>query len=147
MSVSARGVVAGAAIAIVVCAIAAGLYVVGRPADERVRRLDQGRTQDLAVVRDAVLRYVDQYKRLPASLQDLTGLPDAYRLDPVTGRPYEYRATGAATYELCADFDRPVDPQRAQFEDNTWKHGAGRTCFPQVAATLKQLKPETGPTR
>jgi hypothetical protein len=137
---SARGILGGVAVAAVVGAIGVGLYIVGRPADQRIRRIDEHRTQDLTYLRDGVARYAEAHKRLPESLQEVTGFPDASRRDPVTGQPYGYRVTGDATYDVCADFERATDPDQAQFADNTWKHGAGHTCFPQVAATLRQPK-------
>lgn len=137
---SARGILGGVAVAAVVCAIGAGLYLVGRPSDQRIRRLDERRADDMQYLRDGVLRYVEQNKRFPASLQEITGMPDAARHDPVTGQPYGYRITGDDTFELCADFERATDPEQARFADNTWKHGAGHTCFPQVSATLKQQR-------
>jgi hypothetical protein len=138
VSVSARTVLGAIGIVLVIAVIGGGLYLVGNPADERTRRIDERRVQDLTMLRDAVLRYAGLQKRLPASLQDVRDLPDAARNDPVTGRPYAYRVTGDATYELCADFERPSQDDMTRFADYTWKHGAGRVCFPQAAAVLQK---------
>jgi hypothetical protein len=37
------------------------------------------------------------------------------------------------TYELCAVFDRPWEPDAPSGEDSIWTHGAGRACFPLEA--------------
>ena len=138
MSVTVRGVVAGAAIAVVVAAIGVGVYLVGPPAEQRVRRLDERRSGDLEFLRMQVENFAVLRKRLPASLQEVPAIPDSYLRDPVTARPYEYRVRGAESFELCADFDRPSDPDQPQFAQNIGKHGAGHACFPQVAASLRQ---------
>jgi len=140
VSVTVRGVVAGVAVALVVAAVGVGVYVVGSPAEERVRRLDDRRSQDLGNIAQQVRMFAEQNKRLPDSLQQVPALQDESSRDPVTGRPYGYRITGTDTFEICADFDRASDPERFHFTDNTWTHGAGHTCFPQVATALRQLK-------
>lgn len=131
MRITARGVVAAAAVALVVGAIGVGVYVIGPPAEQRLRRLDEQRVQDLTVLREQVRTYFGVNKRLPASVGELK-LPDDATRDPVTGQPYGYRSTGGNAFELCADFDRPNEPERFRFANNGFNHGAGHTCFPEV---------------
>jgi len=137
--VTVRGVVAGAAIVLVAAAIGVGVYLVGPPAEQRLRRLDDRRVEDLGQLREQVRTFADREKRLPGSLQEIAFLPDASARDPVTNQPYGYRVTGHDTFELCADFDRPSDPDRLPFVNNEFRHGVGHTCFPEVATPLRQL--------
>jgi hypothetical protein len=138
MSVTARGVVAGVATALVVAAIGAGVYVVGPPAEQRLRRIDERRVDDLEFLRRQVETFANLRKRLPGTLQEVPTIPDSYLRDPATGQPYGYRVTGTDSFELCADFDRPSDPDRLYFAQNIGKHGAGHVCFPQTEASLRQ---------
>jgi hypothetical protein len=133
-----RGVVAGVAITLAAAAIGVGVYLVGPPSEQRVRRLDERRVEDLEFLRMQVQTFAVQRKRLPATLQDIPAISDSSLHDPVTARPYGYRVTGPDSYELCGDFDRPSDPDRLQFAQNIGKHGAGHTCFTQVDASLRQ---------
>jgi fructose-1,6-bisphosphatase/inositol monophosphatase family enzyme len=127
-----RGIVGAAAIGVVVVAVGAGLYIAGRPSEARLRKLDQRRVQDMSVIAGAVESYASQQKHLPASMPDVTWLPQETRRDPVSGQPYEYRATGSSTYELCAAFDRATDLSDEPQRGDRWHHAAGRACFPQT---------------
>ena len=138
MTITGRGIVAAVAITMVVAAIGVGAYLVGPPAEQRVRRLDARRVDDLEFLRTQIQRFAAERKRLPASLQEVPGIPDSSLHDPVTGQPYTYRVTGPDTYELCANFDRPSDPDQLRYGQSIGKHGAGHICFPQVEASLRQ---------
>ena len=140
MSVTVRGIVAGTAISLVVAAIGVGVYLIGPPAEEHVRRLDERRIQDLTRISEQIRAFAELNKRLPDSLQQVRALSDESLRDPVTGRPYGFRVTGPDTFEICADFDRTSDTERLQFADNAWKHGPGHARFQQVATPLRQLK-------
>ena len=96
------------AVAVVAISVAAGLVLVGSPSEERARKLDERRVEDLRRLSSAVDLYRSRRGSLPASLTEAsreTG--DAQTEgDPVTGRPYPYQVVGADTYELCAGFQR-----------------------------------------
>jgi hypothetical protein len=70
---------------------------------------------------------------LPPSLDALaeteSGLAPANLGDPETDEAYEYRVTGAETYELCANFGAASGPEDAI----RWRHKPGRTCFDLTA--------------
>jgi hypothetical protein len=121
--------VAGTATAVVVAgAVIAGLWLVGSPDQERLRRLDARRVDDL----QGLVRAVDLYYRnndsLPGELETLVDGRTLSRLplDPVTEAPYEYRQISADEYELCADFS--LRSQEAVAGD-FWFHDAGRRCY------------------
>ncbi len=124
-----RRLVTLAAVLSVVAAISAGLFAIGAPSEERARRLDATRIQDLSGISESAKVYFDRHQRLPASLEELSqegGMGIAIR-DP-EGRPYEYRVTGANTYEVCAVFRRDSS-ERAGGRGSFWSHGPGRRCF------------------
>ena len=108
----------------------AGLPAAGTPSAERARRLDERRVEDLRALSDAANVYVQRHSRLPGTLQELSseGGLDVTALGRETG-PYEYRATGDRSYELCATFQRPSPAGQRLSGDPFWAHGAGRQCF------------------
>jgi hypothetical protein len=129
MTAGMRRALGGAAILIVVVAVAVGLELSGSPAAERARRLDARRVEDLVRISSAIDLYYVRRHTLPVELTDL-GPPSGPSLsltDPATSETYEYRTVAAKRYELCAAFTAPSD--EAHDEPEFWKHGAGRQCF------------------
>ena len=125
-----------------------GFVVGGLPAAERLRGLDSQRSNDLLNLSSCISSYSRDHKRLPASLEEITGSSDyAYCVlnakDAVTAVPYEYSIITASaennavmegTFQLCANFDLatedgatlPVDPY---IKNSKWgTHSAGRYC-------------------
>ena len=148
-------VFSGLAIGAVVVAVVGGLIVLGPPSEERARRLDERRVEDLRGITRGVDLYWTRHGRLPSSLGDLSSESgvSVSAGDPGTAQAYELRVLDAATYELCASFERtsavgrpdqsptyigvlpaPQDPgdsvDRAQdVSEDFWSHGVGRRCF------------------
>ena len=123
-----RTVVAGIGVAVVLLAIVIGLAVVGSPADERARRLDERRVRALQSLAAAVDEYWRVRGRVPQSIAELMRDPRviADTKDPVTGQEYVYRTVTDRTYQLCADFER----QSAGASDaRLWAHPSGSRCF------------------
>jgi hypothetical protein len=127
----------GLAIGVVVVAVVGGLIVLGPPSEERTRRLDERRTEDLRGITRAVDLYWTRHGRLPASIKDLSGesgLKVSAR-DPGTAQTYELRVLDTATYELCASFERmSTEPgnltgRTPDVSEDFWSHGVGRRCF------------------
>jgi hypothetical protein len=128
----------GAICALVAAVIVGGLYVGGSPADQRVRRLDQTRVDDLRNLHYAVDSYYSANGHLPDSA-DVLKDPQygMYRFaDPDTGAAYEYIVADTSNYQLCATFalasemngDDPRFPKLYPLDPN-FSHGAGRACF------------------
>ena len=123
-----RNVVAVAAIAVVGTAVVVGLVRLGPPSDERSRRLDEQRIEDL----DRLARSVDLHwtrdGSLPLSLGALSdaAVPGARFSDPGTSQPYGYRVLGDSTFELCGRFETDWS---ARSSDEFWSHPPGRFCF------------------
>lgn len=119
---------------VVLGALGAGFYLIGPPAEERMRRLDVRRRMDLERLRLATDLYWTRHNRLPATLDELAAEAGThiYSRDPQTGQPYGYAVKGG-TYELCAEFARA-----SESGSDFWSHGAGRQCF---AVTARRIKP------
>jgi len=123
--------VAGATVA-VVAVIAVGLVLNGPPAEVRRQRLDEQRIAHLTAISHAVDAIWRADRRLPENL-DVLGHDARFRYvrprDPVTGEAYEYRVTGAQSYELCANFDTTGTGTDSAPDVPFWNHGPGRHCF------------------
>ncbi len=113
---------------VVGAAVASGIVIIGSPSEERTRRLDTRRVEDLQRIAGAVEVYHQRHQRVPESLEELSKEPGLSSIarDPVTGRPYAYRIFNANSYELCGSFDRETADLRSA---NFWSHGSGTQCF------------------
>lgn len=123
-------IIVGVAIAAVVAAVVGGLTLLGSPAEERMRRIDKRRVDDLSEIARATDLYWTRHKRLPSSLEELSGEPGVVvsSRDPETTQAYEYRVLSNGSYELCAHFDRASAERRASGV-KIWSHGIGKQCF------------------
>ena len=126
--VTGKRVLAAVLLVIVVLAVTRAIMIIGSPSEERTRRLDGRRVEDLQGISQSVEVYRTRHQRLPASLEELAAEPglSAVQRDPVSGMPYAYRTVDARSYEVCAEFDRETADVRAA---GFWSHGAGRQCF------------------
>ncbi len=106
------------------------LPAAGAPSAERARRLDERRVEDLRAMSEAANVYVQRHSRLPGTLEELSseGGLDVAAQGRETG-PYEYRATGDRSYELCATFQRASTGGQRLSGEAFWAHGAGRQCY------------------
>ena len=131
---------AAAASLAVAASLVAGFWVAGSPSRARIVRLDDERERQLVEISNTIDRYWSQFNQLPESL----GTLDATRSygvssirDPASDLPYEYLQTGERSYNLCASFDAPSEPDdetrrwRSRYGDASafWEHGAGKKCF------------------
>lgn len=106
MNLSPRSIALGAAVATVFAAVAVGLVLLGPPARERERRIDDRRVADLHGITAATNLYWTRHERLPASLDDLAAEP-GLRIntrDPTSSEMYGYRVLDDGAYEVCATF-------------------------------------------
>lgn len=121
----------GLLVAVVAAAVIAGMYVIGSPAEQRLRRLDEAQTQDLISTSYALDAYWRRNQQLPGSLDELLRDRDASAI--LAGidvqSTQEYMPRGPATYQLCAAFNRPSSEPRAVPGGVFWTHGEGRQCF------------------
>ncbi|HBU28020.1 TPA: hypothetical protein DEB00_02785 [Candidatus Uhrbacteria bacterium] len=123
-----------------------GFFLMDSPADQRLRKLDDQRVNDLWTVQSGVENYWYQKTMLPESLTEVSEsfvLP----VDPETGAAYEYTRLTDQTYELCATFSftpakdmgygRPVPYMDGFAERDYYGHVAGRDCFARSVVRLK----------
>lgn len=125
-------------IIIVSLAVIGAFLTVGSPLEERERKLDDQRVNDLSSIQSEVLSYWQMKGELPKELSDLDDSLSYFILpvDPETKAPYEYSAMASTTFELCATFAAPARIQeesmaRPYYEglSGSFPHGEGRTCF------------------
>lgn len=134
-------------IGIVAVAIVAGFFIVGSPKEERLRRFDERRVQDLQNIQSEIINYWLSKEKLPENSgllkDDIRGI--AAPKDPETGAEYQYQVKGALSFSLCANFARPslgvsqnipklsypvgLPGQGGYYGDQNWKHDIGLVCF------------------
>lgn len=128
--------------AVVAGSVIGSFLVIGSPQSQKERRFDEIRSDDLSYLQSDIEDYAYTNYALPENLSELT---QSTYYDPQSGQPYEYKATGDATYTLCADFSRSsTDDFQKQFakvyghtvqfpdkntNENFYSHDRGRTCY------------------
>lgn len=126
---------------VVVATIIAGFFVAGSPAEQRKRRFDERRVNDLSMIQSEVTSYWQRKRALPQQLSDLNNDTMGFRapLDPESGVQYEYLVIEPLKFKLCAEFAADSMPERSgrvkysysaygPYEQN-WEHGTGKVCF------------------
>ncbi len=128
---------ASAATAIVAVGLIWGLSVVGSPLEERARKMDERRIDDLKGIAEELRRIAVRdrlesgpmlIQSLPKTLEEVVADARYNRpsiVDPETGEPYEYELLAEGKIRLCATFSRVRDERT----EVTWNHPAGRSCF------------------
>ncbi len=127
----------------VVLAVGAGLFAVGSPAQERLRRFDSLRVSHLQMIQSELYSYWNANKKLPDTLAVFDGrLTNGYSSftppkDPVTGEMYTYTKKGEDTFTLCATFALPATDDSyssayGPYGPTDWKYAAGNVCFERV---------------
>jgi hypothetical protein len=125
---------------IVAMTLVGGLFVVGSPSEERLRRFDAQRAGDIKVISEEVFSVtlgagwrneatpLTMKQPVPRSLDDVRAGARQRRpriTDPESGTPYEYQVTGESTFQMCANFARARDHPG----DLAWNHPGGHHCF------------------
>lgn len=127
-------------ITLVVASIIAGFFLIGSPQEERLRRFDERRVNDLEQLQSGIVNYFLAKNMLPENLTALS-TQVAIPADPETNLEYEYAIQNKDTFSLCAIFALPSLPNQGSqimyapkaipaLPSNTnWDHGMGHTCF------------------
>lgn len=112
-------------------AIAAGIWVIDSPSQQRLKRLDDARLSHLQALETAVRTYWREHDALPPNMLTLTSQPGMQLTfkDPASGPNYRYRALDGTHYELCAQFDTSSADQQGYRGADEWSHPAGNHCF------------------
>ena len=154
---------------LVLAVLAGGFFIVGTPAQQRAKRFDERRVNDLQNIQSQLLNYWMQKEELPEELNVLAQDKLAGFIlprDPETNLNYPYHKLTAFSFEICADFKRPsadIEPQRVErlssslkrdllpksqgnFGSGTnWTHGKGETCFERTIDPEIYKKPAANP--
>jgi hypothetical protein len=132
---------------VIVAAVIGGLITTGGPAAQRERRMDEHRARDLAEIQRLLANYYQTHRALPDSLEPLAGPElERFRRDPVSGKAYVYRKTGADTFELCAAFSTDTTrdrhrPYETPYGDALDTHPKGYHCF-NLRKVTKNNRPD-----
>lgn len=122
-----------------------GFFIVGTPMEQRARRFDEQRLQDLQIIQSEVVNYWMQKNSLPVDFNNLNDSISGFVApqDPENNANYEYNILTPLSFELCAvfatndaDFGIATEPTSrlpydTAFQQN-WFHNSGRTCFTRV---------------
>lgn len=145
-------------IGIVAVAVIAGFFIVGSPKEERLRRFDERRVQDLQFIQGEIVYHWQNKTKLP---ENLAALRDDIRgvvapKDPETGADYVYEIKGPESFSLCANFNRPSlsesdaglrpavpYPAEPYYVQQNWEHKDGFVCFDRKID--RDLYPPTKP--
>lgn len=146
MHPNATNLFAYSTIAIVLIAIVTGFFITGSPKEERARRFDDQRVQNLQMIQSEIINFWIKKAALPKSLDELADpirgivIPE----DPEIGTDYVYEISGPETFKLCAIFNLPSLDQEISglpkmtipqgyingvYVPISWEHSAGQTCF------------------
>ena len=131
MKTSSESVLFGASVITVIVAVGVGLFILGSPAEERARRVDDRRVEDLQGIVAATDLYWTRHSRLPVSLDELTAEPGVRikTTDPANSEIYGYQAVDSTHYEVCASFEQVSGETSSNSERNLWAHNSGPQCF------------------
>jgi len=127
---------------IVLGSIVWGFFLIGTPVDQRNRRFDDTRVQNLQELQSQIINYWQQKEVLP---KELSALQDSISgfivpLDPMDKSSYEYKVIDKLSFELCAVFQTSSNDFKnsaletkpayygASLQQN-WDHKIGRACF------------------
>ncbi len=130
---------------VVLVSIIIGFFIVGTPMDQRNRKFDERRVENLQVIEDQIINYWIQKEVLPENLSKLEDSISGFFVpkDPESELIYEYNIIDSLSFELCAEFktssnDFGIASERIKpvsvydsFQQN-WTHEAERTCFERI---------------
>ena len=130
-----------------------GFTIVGSPATQRARKMDQTRVEYLVSIQHQLQSYFYTYGKLPDSLPVQSSVFDSYSftlpVDPTTRQPFEYYKKSETEYELCATFEasglvvdgKSVGMYYGGIDSEYWQHDKGRKCFPQKVESNMNVPP------
>jgi len=127
---------------VVLASIVAGFFIVGTPAEQRNRKMDEQRINDLQTIQSQIVSYWSLKEALPPSLDVLQDNISGFVVptDPDTQNSYEYSISDKLKFELCATFetsdkDYPARGKETMYNSpygafqQNWDHDSGRVCF------------------
>lgn len=145
---------------IVLISIVLGFVIAGTPGQQRSRRFDERRINDLQMLQGQILDYWMRKGTLPQQSQELENALSGFTIphDPDTKTPYEYKQISDLSFEICAQFQTDSGNNKQSFEMRymmpksypdadfggvqTWDHSLGRTCFTRTIDPDLYKQPE-----
>ena len=127
--------------------LVAVVVVSGTPGQVRQKKFDDQRVSDLRQIESGITNLArtkisqdylkgitfssDPYIPISLAVLDNPNAGSFYLYDPVTKQPYEYKATGEKSYQLCATFATANDQVASQVPaaERLWLHPIGSHCF------------------
>jgi len=149
--------------AVVIATIAYGIMLMGSPALQRARALDEQRVNDLSGIQNRIVYSQWQSKgTVPDALDALRDPISGYVVptDPETGAAYGYTKISTNSFKLCATFKTvfgtstsdvalqsyPVMYPSIPANEN-WQHDIGNVCFTRmIDETLYPVNKNSVPT-
>ena len=143
----------GGSLALVLAALIAAFYYAPTPTETRNIRQDQEIINRFNQIDGAINGYLQQEKKLPKSLEDLTTdrrfLLESDTKDTVTGEQFEYHIVREREqYKLCATFltdNRNKNDVQYNYDGERWPHESGRQCLLQRVYQLDAPAEKTIP--
>ncbi len=143
--------------------IACGFMIIGTPAQQRDRRMDEQRINHLQQLQGELITYWTQKATLPSTLLDVEDSISGFTIpvDPETKEQYEYVVTSPLSLKLCATFHSVSDDHNpanksyaspyGAYQQN-WSHQDEYTCFereidPELYATQQEKESNVPPIR
>jgi hypothetical protein len=134
---------------VILMAIIYGIVLIGSPAMQRAKMMDERRVNDLSSIQSQIVYTQWENKgTVPTSLDALKDPISNYLVptDPETGTDYTYNKISKNSFELCATFKtitstttsnaiiaKPVSyPYGTDLANENWQHKATTTCFKRV---------------
>ena len=147
---------------VVLTSVILGFFIIGTPSEQRDRRFDERRINDLQMLQSQIINYWVQKETLPQELSVLEDSISGFMVpqDPQTEADYEYHILSPLSFELCATFKTSTEDFTFSYRGSeffykapvpygvyqpSWEHEAGRTCFertidPELYKNNEQLK-------
>jgi len=134
-------ILASIVVMIVITSIVSAVLIMEPPSQQRKRKLDTRRVNDLQNITRGVETYWKRHKAIPPNLNALSKDPgsDITFTDPATSVPYGYEVTGSKSYKLCATFETDSSSNELQPYNGLgiWGHAANLQCFEQTLSCVK----------
>lgn len=125
---------------IVLVSVVGSFFVIGSPFDQRNRRFDERRINDLSNIQWQIINYWQTRGILPSKLSYLEDSISGYKVptDPVSQEPYLYDLSfdEQNTFKLCANFEAQSPSKTYYAENENWNHEIGQTCFKRTIDPL-----------
>ncbi len=141
--------------AVILLIVIYAISLIGSPATQRARTLDDQRVNDLMSIQNQIVyTHWTNKGTVPANLDILKDPISSYALptDPETKQSYAYKMISKNSFELCANFTtinntknletRMLKPAYINAVDENWQHEATTTCFTRtIDPTLYKVSP------